>query len=339
MNIEEMVAGKGNKPQGIISGRQSLVEDIQNSLAEMEVAQENAAEAKAELDRLIGEKLHDGVDPFVAMMNAMLYVVPQLMKYKEEKLVEKTVAFEYINSLNAYMAETQKNFAISADAGETSDKTNGYGMYQEGNTSYVDENGMVHGLAAGRGYEANLKILSAGDLLSGLPGDIQDVMNDAMSTILGLKTSTPDAGDWVKGDSQYGKVAKTEYNLSETLWGGLNTPKWRMGEGTEAQFDNNMYDPMNGQGLANFDYFNQDSDPAGNSTESSYLASELLPVVDQAVTQNAVMTSTLNGYSKKVESEFKFEMENYNTIVSLNGLMYQDQLNLNNTHITRLRAR
>jgi len=40
-----------------------------------------------------------------------------------------------------------------------------------------------------------------------------------------------------------------------------------------------------------------------------------------------------------VESEFKFEMENYNTIVSLNGLMYSDQINLNNTHITRLRAK
>jgi hypothetical protein len=305
-----------------------LVDDIEKALAEMGVAKENADEAKAELNRLIAEKLYDGADPFVAMMDAMLYVIPQLMTYKEEKLVEATASFEYINSLNAYMAETQKNFSASADRGAAQDGSNTYGTYQYGSTSFTDPaTGRVHGLNAGRAYEANLMTLESQDLFAGLPGDVQDVMNGSIDETLGLETLTPDSRDWDTFDT----AAKEKYNLSETLWGGINAPKWRMWGGNEHQYDNNLYDTAGDQ--PNFNYF------VDGQSQASYLTGELTIVVDQAVTQNAVMQSTLNGYSKKVESEFKFEMENYNTIVSLNTLMYQDQINLNNTHITRLRAR
>jgi len=334
-NIDEIVAVKG--PAGISQGENALVEDIEKALAEMGAAKESADAAKAELNRLIADKLHDGADPFVAMLDAMLYVIPQLMKYKEEKLVEKTASFEYINSLNAYMAETQKNFAASADAGVAHDARNEAGDFQYGETT---------GLASGRAYEANLLTLGSKDLFAGLPGEVQDVMNGSVSTTLGLKGSTPDAGEWVKEDlAIYGKTPKTSYNLSETLWGGLNAPQWRMGAGSEGEYDNNLYNtnPYGQISPQEFDYFAQgsehDGSMVGNQTEASYLMGQLAPVVDEAVTQNAVMLSTLNGYSKKVESEFKFEMENYNTIVSLNGLMYSDQINLNNTHITRLRAK
>lgn len=325
VNIEEMGAVGGKKP-ALMTAEDGLVEDIEKALAEMGTAKENADAAKVELDRLIADKLHDGADPFVAMMDAMLFVVPQLMKYKEEKLVEKTASFEYINSLNAYMAETQKNFAVSGDYGTPQDGHNN-GSYKFGNTSYVDsETGRVHGLDAGKAYQSNLMTLGSQDLFAGLPGDVQDVMNDSIEETLGLKTLAPDAGKW-KGDG----TPRAEYNLTQTLWSGLNSPNWRMSGGDEKQYSNNLYDVSGGQ--PNHEYF------VDGQTEASYLTGQLMPVLDQAVTQNAVMQSTLNGYSKKVESEFKFEMENYNTIVSLNGLMYQDQLNLNNTHITRLRAR
>lgn len=325
MNIEEMMAVQGKKSAGI-TAEDSLVQDIEKALAEMGAAKESADAAKVELDRLIAEKLHDGVDPFVAMMDAMLYVVPQLMKYKEEKLVEKTASFEYINSLNAYMAETQKNFAVSGDKADPSEGSNQHGTYQYGNTSFTDSTGRVHGLNAGKAYGANLGTLETNELFAGLPMDIQAVMYGSIDDILGLETLTPDSKNW-----NAEATSKEKYNLSETLWGGLNSPKWRMSAGSEHQYDNNLYDTAGNQ--PNYAYF-QDG-----QTQASYLTGELGIVVDEAVTQNSVMQTTLNGYSKKVESEFKFEMENYNTIVSLNGLMYQDQLNLNNTHITRLRVR
>lgn len=321
-NIEELMAV--SKPGGAVSSQNSLIEDIHSSLLDMAAATENANEAKSELDRLIAEKLHDGADPFVAMMDAMLYVVPQLMKYKEEKLVEKTASFEYINSLNAYMAETQKNFSRSANAGEASAN----GNYSSGNTSY-EKDGEVHGLNAGKNYQTNLNMILSEDLLAGLPADIQDVMNGSIGITLGLKGKTPEAGKWT------GLMSKTEYSMPEVLWGGLNASQWRMeGDGT---YSNNLYSTSN-EKQNSFNYFGDPKDPYGKS-EAGYVADKLLPVVDEAVTQNTVMETTLNGYSKKVESEFKFEMENYNSIVSLNGLMYQDQINLNETHISRLRTR
>jgi len=318
-NIEELMAVTG--PAGIKNAEDSLVEDINKALDEMGVAKQNADAAKVELDRLIADKLHDGADPFVAMMDAMLFVIPQLMKYKEEKLVEKTASYEYINSLNAYMAETQKNFADSANKGDLQNASNEYGPYQHGSA--------LPGLDAGKAYEANLATLGADELFAGLPGDVQSVMYGSIDETLGLKGSTPDAKNWQSN-------AKENYSLSETLWGGLNATDWRM-DNNSSNFSNNLYDVSSTQGnsdsYAKYEYFKE------GRSEASYVTGELNVVVDQAVTQNAVMQSTLNGYSKKVESEFKFEMENYNTIVSLNGLMYQDQLNLNNTHITRLRAK
>lgn len=330
-NIEELMAVKG--PAGIQSGEEALVDDINQALAEMGVAKQNADAAKVELDRLIADKLNDGADPFVAMMDAMLFVIPQLMKYKEEKLVEKTASYEYINSLNAYMAETQKNFAASADVDTPKMGSNVYGPYQYGNTSYTDSTGRKHGLDAGKEYQSNLTTLGADELFAGLPGDVQSVMYGSIDETLGLKTLTPDSGKW----NTYEANPKKEYNLSETLWSGVNAPKWRMWGGNEHQYDNNLYDVSSNQG--NSDEYQKYNYFVEGRSQASYLTSQLNVVVDQAVTQNAVMQSTLNGYSKKVESEFKFEMENYNTIVSLNGLMYQDQLNLNNTHITRLRAK
>jgi len=327
-NMEEIEAVQGKGQRNALSqGENSLVEDIEKALAEMNTAKESAEAAKVELDRLIAEKLHDGVDPFVAMMNAMLYVVPQLMKYKEEKLVEKTASYEYINSLNAYMAETENDFARASDASDPQNASNGNGSYQHGTTV---------GLESGRAYEANLKTLGSSDLFAGLPSDVAAVMNGSISEILGLKGFAPNANKWAANSQN----ARTQYSLTETVWSGLNAPKWRMENVNSGLYSDNLYNVAGGQKDANYKYF---ADPNGDTdvgiSEANYLSSQLMPVVDQAVTQNAVMLSTLNGYSKKVESEFKFEMENYNSITSLNALMYSDQIDLNDTHITRLRAK
>jgi len=316
-NIEELMAVQG--PAGI-SSESALVEDIEKALEELGTAKENADAAKAELDRLIKDKLHDGADPFVAMLDAMLFVVPQLMKYKEEKLVEKTANYDYVSTLNAYMAETQKNFSRSGDASEPWSASNKYGPYKVGNTT---------GLSSGRAYESNLKTLKGDDLYRGLPGDVQDVMYGSIEETLGLKGSAPKSKEWYSG-------AKTEYNLSESLWQGLNSPQWRMKDGSTHEYSNDLYSVTSGQGEDPYEKFNFFRE---GQTEASYVTGQLNLVLDDAVTQNAVMESTLNGYAKRVESEFKFEMENFNTIVTLNGLMLQDQLNLNNTHITRLRAK
>lgn len=137
-----------------------LVDDILESMDSMQTAKENYLAAEAELNRLMTEKIDGEEDPFVAMMNAMLYVVPQLMKCKEEKLVEKTASFEYVNSLNAYMADTQKEFAHSADKTDPTKEGNSY------------KSGDATGLANGEAYKSNLETSQSQNLFDALPAEV-----------------------------------------------------------------------------------------------------------------------------------------------------------------------
>lgn len=310
-----------NSIQPIEGGADPLVARIHVAMGEMKVAEVSKAAAEAELDQLISTKIEGEEDPFLAMMNAMLYVIPQLMKCKEEGLVEKTASYDYVSSLNAYMAETQTRFAYSGDRDVASGDE-----YQSGKTSYTDEYTGVHGLAAGIAYRDNLQTLQSESLLAALPGDVQGIMNEAITTTLSLNAKTPNSDAWAQPDG----TAKKEYNVEESLWAGLNSAKWKMSEdGT--QYSNNQYDPGNGQEGVN--YFKDEG-----KTEAAYVSGKLAPVIDDAVTQNTILENTLNGYSKQVESEFKFEMENYNTIVNMDGQMYQAQIHQNSAHAKRLRA-
>lgn len=281
-------------------------------MEEIGVAEANTAAEEAILDELIQTKLVAEDDPFIALMNAMLIVIPQLMKTKEELLVEKTASYDYVSSLNAYMAETQLNFARSA---EKSDPVN-QGGYSTGNTT---------GLAYAEAYAGNLSVIQQQGLFDGMSTEIQGILYEAIATSLGLETLTPDTKKWNSS------LSKTEYDMPETLWAGLNSPDWTFeGENTSRYTNKNYADDSN--------LFKGSDGELNSKTAAAYLGGKLGPVLDDAVTQNTIIENTLNGYAKQIEAGYKFEMENYNSIVNTDAQMYQAQINQNRAHTNRLRA-
>jgi len=318
--IESVEGVNGVKAQNVSPSDDPLVARIHLAMSEIGDAETSRKAEEAVLDQLIQSKLIDEGDPFIAMMNAMLIVIPQLMKCKEELLVEKTANYDYISSLNAYMAETQQHFSFSGDKEAPTPN----GNYQSGNTTYYDDSGRVRGFGAAKAYMDNLSEIRTEKLFGGLAPDVQGIMNEAVKTSMNLYGYAPDMGKWPNNGS-----VKTGYDLPEILWQGFNGPEWIMEGGTD-RYTNKNYGWVSGE---NKDLFN------GNQrTAASYLTGQLSPVLDDAVTQNAIMENTLNGYSKQIESSYKFEMENYNSIVNTDAQMYQAQVNQNKAHTKRLRA-
>jgi len=299
-----------------------LVARVQMAMGEIGEAEAKRKAEEQVLDDLIHTKLVGESDPFIAMMNAMLLVVPQLMKCKEELLVEKTASYDYISSLNAYMAETQQHFAHSGDKADPVYQDHGYGGFYSGQMTYYDSNGRVRGYGAAKEYGKNLETIRIEKLFGGLSGDMQGILNEAVSTSLDLMGYTPDIGKWPKQDFVY----MEQYDLSQSLWAGLNGPEWIM-QGPDV-YTNKHYGYTTGKE----ELF------VGGRTAASYLTGQLSPVVDDAVTQNSIIENSLNGYSKQVEASYKFEMENYNSIVNTDAQMYQAQINQSNAHSKRLRA-
>lgn len=295
-------------------------------VARVQMAMQDIGEAEAKrkaeevvLNDLIQSKIVQESDPFIAMMNAMMIVIPQLMKVKEELLVEKTADFDYVSSLNAYMAEAQTNFAYSGDKGESTNQ----GGYITGNTSYTDETGRVHGYDAAKAYQDSLSTIRTEKLLGGLPADVQGIMNESIVTSLNLIAYTPNTNEW------NGSLDMREYTLPEVLWAGNNSPEWTF-EGRETSTYTNK----------NYGYTTGDENlfAGHNRTAASYVGEQISPVFDDAVTQNNIMQNTFNGYAKQVEAGYKFEMENYNSIVNTDAQMYQSMIGQNNAHSKRLRA-
>jgi hypothetical protein len=290
-----------------------LVARVQKAMEEIGVAEAKTKAEEAILDDLIQTKLVAEDDPFIAMMNAMLIVIPQLMKTKEELLVEKTASYDYISSLNAYMAETQQNFSMSGE--KTAD------ISLDGGVS----GGTTTGLAYAKAYAANLSTLQTEGLFDGMSGDMQGILYEAVSTSLGLEALTPETRNW---NSSF---TKDEYTMPETLWAGLNSPDWIFEGEDTSRYTNKGY-------ADDSDLFRNAKGELVDQTAALYLSGKLGPVVDDAVTQNTIIENTLNGYSKQVEAGYKFEMENYNAIVNTDAQMYQAQINQNRAHTNRLRA-
>jgi len=317
--LAEIASVEGTKPTQTGSGNyssDSLVARVQKAMEEIGVAEANTAAEEAILDELIQTKLVAEDDPFIALMNAMLVVIPQLMKTREELLVEKTASYDYVSSLNAYMAEAQLNFARSAEKSDPQDQ----GGYSTGSTT---------GLAYAKAYAGNLTVIQQQGLFDGMSTEIQGILYEAVSTSLGLEALTPDTKNWNSS------LSKSEYNMPETLWAGLNSPDWTFdGEDTSRYTNRNYADGS--------DPFQDPSKPAGvdpfSKSAAAYLGGKLGPVLDDAVTQNTIIENTLNGYAKQIEAGYKFEMENYNSIVNTDAQMYQAQINQNRAHTNRLRA-
>lgn len=326
MTEEIMIEGVGvkNGPSGSVGVTSSALEqNVLNAASELADAKIARAAEEDKLETEVNDYLRNVnfSDPdavFEALMKAICHVMPQLVTAKEAGLVEKTHNFDYVSSLNAYMAETQTYFSQSADKSST------------GSTKPTE----TTGLNAGVLYKGNLDMLKVdGGLLGGMDliaPDVANIMREAAATASELTASTPEANKWPGG-------GKTSYNLSEGLWAGMNSPKWRMDASDSGSYNNTTYDTASGD--HNINYFLTDDDTEGvNKTEASYVGRELAPLVSDAVTQNTILETTLNSYAKQVESEFKFEMDNYNTIVNMNGQMLQAHGKQNKAHSNRLRA-
>lgn len=313
--LTEIESVEGVKQSASTNGDYSsdpLVARVQKAMEEIGEAEAERKAEEAVLDELIQSKLVAEDDPFIAMMNAMLIVIPQLMKTKEELLVEKTANYDYVSSLNAYMAEAQQNFANSGEIDNLVDQ----GGYTTGDAT---------GMAYAKAYAGNLSTLRNEGLFDGMSHEIQSILYEAVTTSLSLEAHTPDADSWNAAFN------KDKYDLSETLWAGLNSPEWIFeGQNTDRFTNKNYADGS--------DLFRNVNNELMTGTAAAYQGTELGPVLDDAVTQNTIIENTLNGYSKQVEAGYKFEMENYNSIVNTDAQMYQAQINQNRAHTNRLRA-
>jgi len=319
-----------NKTGGPTVKSSALEEEIKEIRKEIDDTVEARSTAEGELDDLIGAmcgELDSGEydAPFLAMMMAMYRVVPKLMECKELKLVEETQEFKYVHRLNVEMAEAQKNFAASGVKGEPVDHTS----WQSGTAApESDVEGEYLGLNAGREYGDKLDGMVYND--NGGAFEYMGVLGDTMAGAvdkIGAISTYINPEPWNANRQAYGggsSQAET-YDLADTLWSGLNGTDWRL-EGDS--YNNQMYDHSTHMGGMPF---------VNGQSEAMYSQQLTTSGLDEAVTQNAVMQTALNSYSKKVEAEFKFEMESYNSIVNLRQTMYQDCINLGETHVSRLR--
>jgi len=301
---------------------ESLADNIKAAQDELGDAKNKCDVAEGNLEAAIAEFLV-GADPskdpfavFEELLDAMVRVMPKVVEYKEATLVKKTASYDYVSSLNNYMAETQDYFSKAGlktpDMGSTSGSAN-------------------PGLANGKEYRDNLIELrdygnGGFELLDGL-GEVGDILGEAITTTLDLESYR-----WFNAND--GGNIKLE--MPETLWSALNAPN---GDNLLAE-DKTRYEnwyAMYPDAQAGT-YGNDNTGEFRIGSLGTLTSNDTFPAFNDAIAQNTIMENTLNGYSKQTESEFKFEMDNYNSIVNLNGQMYSSYVSQRQASSTRLRS-
>lgn len=289
--IAEMDASAKNKaPMTELSVEDLMVESAMNSVG---VSSDKSEEAKQELNEYIAIMLEkEKEDAFEAVRYAIYKVVPQVMTYREAVLEETADQFNAVNELNNDMLDMQGKFAASGDTTEIA----------YGETVGV-ETALEYFKKAGMNAEKVEQMIDDGILPSGIGNAMLENLREITSSTYSL-TSGP---GYDPRDHQYGQATG--------LFNGL--------VGVETRAVITSQGDGSGQGYFTDDQISPEEDAwVGNRTTAFYYDHDMAPYASQLNDNNTIIQMSLNGYSKEVEADFKFKIEEYGQYLSLSSQMF-----------------
>jgi len=307
--IAEMDASTKNvAPVTELSVEDLMVESAMNSLG---VSSDKSEKAKQELNEYIAVMLEkEKEDAFEAVRYAIYKVVPQVMTYREAVLEETADDFMMVNELNNDMLDMQGKFAASNDLTSHSE---GQAVGMENAFAYFEK--------AGMNAEKVNQMMQDGVLPNGIGTQILENLND-------ITTSTYEMADDGNGPT-YGDPRTHKYGQSAGLFNGLTG------------IEKNAYITTTGSNQSYFVYATQtaEQDSWINDRSRAYgIDASQAPYASQLNDNNVVIQSSLNGYSKKVEADFKFKIEEYGQYLSLSSQLYDSGVKSVQVHVKEQRG-
>lgn len=267
-----------------------MTESAMNSLG---VSEQKSEEAKRELDEYIAVMLEkEQEDAFEAVRYAIYKVVPQVMTYREAVLEETADQFKVVNDLNSDMLDMQGKYAASGDTTMINDiqaigVENAYEYFQKANMNAEKVKQMMdEGL---------------------LPKGIGQTMLSNLNEITNSTYTYFEFSDFEPRNYKYGQAVG--------LFNGL--------------VGNEMYATVTSDSSGgNQSYFTRPLPTAEQDIWDDDRTWALKQEMDHGPyasglnDNNSVIQMSLNGYSKEVEADFKFKIEEYGQYLSLSSQMY-----------------
>lgn len=267
-----------------------MMESAMNSVG---VSSDKSEEAKRELEEYIAVMLEkEKEDAFEAVRYAIYKVVPQVMTYREAVLEETADQFNVVNDLNNDMLDMQGKYAAAGDT-TMINPTQAAGV----------ENAYDYFQKAQMNADKVKQMMDDGLLPKGIG-------NTMLSNLEEITNSTYTALDAPSVDpSNY------KYGQATGLFNGL------VGNDVYATFTGAAGDPNQSYFVRPIATASQD---AWENNRTWALSQETVhgPYASSLNDNNSVIQMSLNGYSKEVEAEFKFKIEEYGQYLSLSSQMY-----------------
>lgn len=261
-----------------------MMESAMNAVG---VSSDKSEEAKRELEEYIAIMLEkEQEDPFEAVRYAIYKVVPQVMTYREAVLEETADEFRVVNELNNDMLEMQGLYAASNDTtilghSNTVGVENAYKYFEKAQVNAEKVKGMI----------------DAGILPKGLGNSMLDNLNEIVNSTYDFPTG---------GDPSLHK-----HYQATGLFNGLIGAQWMAYSSTNPDNPDDTFYYVREVPEAKYDAW------IDNSTDAYKNVSQYLPYASELNDNNTIIQSNLNGYSKKVEADFKFEIEEYGQYLTL----------------------
>jgi len=274
---------------------------MESAMDSVGVSSDKSEEAKRELEEYIAIMLEkEKEDAFEAVRYAIYRVVPQVMTYREAVLEETADQFNMVNELNNDMLDMQGKFAASGDLTQlNADKIQGV------------ENAYAYFQKAGMNAEKVRQMMEDGVLPHGIGTSMLENLEEITTS---YQNETGDT---------------SEYGPATTLFNGMvGIDTWAM-----ADYDTSspyMYHKT--PEADEFDAWQRDRSTAFLIDEGS------APYASSLNDNNTVIQSSLNGYSKEVEAEFKFNIEEYGQYLSLSSQLYDSGVKSVQVHVKEQRA-
>lgn len=302
--VAEMDASTKTKaPMTELSVEDLMIESAMNSVG---VSSDKSEEAKQELDEYIAIMLEkEKEDAFEAVRYAIYNVVPQVMTYREAILEETADQFNAVNELNNDMLDMQGKFAA---AGDQEYVLNGKSEGVESAYAYFQKVGM--------NAEKVKQMMADGIIPNGIGNAMLENLNEISNS-----TYTMLYHDGVENPNADPRDLK--YGQATGLFNGL------VGTKIMAYADDQ----------ASGGYYTQPQAPAtednfaGDRSRAYRYDNAHAPYASQLNDNNNAIAISLNGYSKEVEAEFKFKIEEYGQYLSLSTQMYDTGAKGNQVHV------
>jgi hypothetical protein len=304
--IAEMNASTKVKAPVELSVEDLMVESAMNSVG---VSSDKSEEAKQELNEYIAVMLEkEKEDAFEAVRYAIYKVVPQVMTYREAVLEETADQFNAVNDLNNDMLDMQGKFGAAGDTTELADgKVNGM------------ENAYAYFQKAGMNADKVKQMMDDGILPSGIGNAMLENLNEITSATFEYPNVIY---DYTPEQFKYGQSAGLFNGLV-----GIEATASPGGDSTNPTGGYNVIDTKEA-----YPYAGTGDDTA--AWRGVYDNEEVYaPFTSKLNDNNTIIQSSLNGYSKQVEAEFKFEIEEYGQYLSLSSQMYDTGAKGNQVHV------